>query len=55
MDSNKKAASGAGNTTDSKANQSTKSVAQPSGEVKPYTQRQHTRQDGTKHSAEVRK
>ena len=34
MEDIKKAASGAGNTTDSKSNQSTKSVAQQSSEVK---------------------
>lgn len=43
MDKNlKKAASGAGNTTDSKANQPTESVAQQGNEVKPYTEGQCT-------------
>ena len=37
MDANKKAVSGATNTTDSKSNESTASVAQQSSEVKPYT------------------
>lgn len=42
MQDNKKAASGAGNTTDSKANQSIDSVAQQGNEVKPYTEGQCT-------------
>lgn len=42
MSENKKAASGAGNTTDSRTEQSTASVAQQGSEVKPYTQGQRT-------------
>lgn len=42
MDTNKKSASGAGNTTDSKDEQSTASVAQQDSEVKPYTEGQCT-------------
>lgn len=52
MDANKKAVSGAANTTDSKANQSTKSVAQQSSEVKPYSQGQRTAIRMAYHAAE---
>ncbi|WOC33030.1 hypothetical protein [Caproicibacterium argilliputei] len=52
MEDIKKAASGAGNTTDSKANQTTKSVAQQSSEVKPYAEGQRTAIRMAYHAAE---
>ena len=52
MPENKKAASGAGNTTDSKSNESTASVAQQSSEVKPYTEGQCTAIRMAYHTAE---
>ena len=52
MSENKKAASGAGNTTDSKETNATKSVAQQSSEVKPYAEGQRTAIRMAYHAAE---